>query len=137
MSNNARKPSIELEIAGKNRIATSINVQMHIGDYPSATAEHHQDKQADQKSMEVDSADITRVIGSRQERIFNERSDSDFKINVKEKFAGDLEFEGYLRNPRYAFSAFNVAMADDGLIDYAITKRLNLVLQSKTWAHKW
>lgn len=125
MSNDARKPSIELEIAGKNRIATSINVQLHIGDYPSATAEHHQDKQADQKSMKMDSADITRVIGSRQERIFNERSDPDFKINIKEKFAGDLEFEGYLRNPRYAFSAFNVAMADDGLIDYAIMDSLD------------
>lgn len=125
MSANARKPSVKLEIAGNNRIATSVNITMQIGEYPTATAEHHQNKEAEKKSMAVDSDDITRVIGSRQNRIFNERAQSDFKINLEERVAGELEFEGYLRNPRYAFSAFNVAMADDGLPEYAIMDSLD------------
>ena len=125
MSENARKPSVKLEIAGNNRIATSVNITMQIGEYPTATAEHHQDNEAEKKSMDVDSDDITRVIGSRQNRIFNERAQSDFKINLEEKVAGELEFKGYLRNPRYAFSAFNVAMADDGLPEYAIMDSLD------------
>lgn len=125
MSNDARKPSVKLEIAGNKRIATAVNVQLQIGDYPTASAEHHQNIQAEQKSMKVDSADITRVIGGRQKRIFNERSSPDFKISLEEKSAGELEFEGYLRNPRYSFSAFNVSMADDGLIDYAIMDSLD------------
>ena len=125
MSSKVRKPSIKLEIAGNKRIATSANVTMQIGEYPTASAEHHQNKQAEKKSMDVDSDDITRVIGGRQNRIFNERAQADFKLNLEERVAGELEFKGYLRNPRYAFSAFNVAMADDGLPEYAIMDSLD------------
>lgn len=125
MSENARKPSVKLKLQGEERTVTALLANFQIGAYPKISVQHHPDTKAENKAIKLSSDDVTKEIGKRQEVIFNTRENPDIDLTVEEKEAGTLEFKGYLCNPRYSFSAYNVTVADEGLIDYAKLETLN------------
>lgn len=125
MSEDARKPNIKLNIQGKTRHTTALAVNLQIGAYPRINVQHHTDVKAENEALKLSSADVTKEVGERQGVIFNTRENPDIDLTVEEKTAGTLEFKGYLCNPKYSFSAYNVTMADEGLIEYAKLETLN------------
>lgn len=124
-ANMARKPEVELKIDKESRILTSLAATIRTGDYPGVNISHHPDKRAETQALKMSSSDVAYEVGERQKVIFNPRTTPDVDLSVREPFSGVFEFKGFLCNPRYAFSAYNVAVQDQAMAEYTKLEALN------------
>lgn len=123
-------------IGGEDRAPGSIRITYSVNSYGQCSTTHYNksNPKAHEKAIELTSKDVYQDMGKRQNLIFTERSEPDYKVTIESKReggssdegGGKVKFEGFISAPAYTFNTSNVSMSDTGVDKLARLEVMNL-----------
>lgn len=121
-----RKPVVEVKRWGdKQRIVEAITYQIMCASYPSITAKHHVNTEAQNEAVEMTAEELFKDLGEQQTKAFKGRSEVDTEVSLDPDDGSKLEFKGIATGDRYAFSANSVAVTGGAVPDWSLVDMLN------------
>lgn len=136
----AYQVEVKANIDGKERYVTRLTAVIALGArfWPTIELITHDPKDAYTKAEKLATEDVAKFMGSRQNKMFSERSNADAEITVNVKNdpdAGSFSFKGFISGTAYSFGPYNVQLADHCIPEYAQIESLSYAIYSARIDH--
>lgn len=126
----ARKPEVKVESwGGKKRIIQEISYMAACSSWPSLSATHHVNSDAQDGAVRITAEEMFKSLGEQQKKAFDGAGNADTQVSIdvddQDMGGSTLEFKGIALGDTYDFSAHNVSVRGAAMPEWALMDMLN------------